>query len=225
MAANYDSIAKYYDRIHHLFFGQSEMSAQVEMLDYIRPGSRVLILGGGTGWILEKISAIYPEGLQITYVESSLKMVEYSKTRNWRENRVDFVQATVEDWLKEGKRGEPGDSYQCILTGFFFDNFTGEQATQLVGLMTPLLKERGYWLDADFYYPRGRDKLWQAILLRVMYVSARLICGVEAKRLPDMGSIFPAAGYVPVHTSFHYQRFIRSVVYQKQMPLTDQIYS
>jgi hypothetical protein len=57
--------------------------------------------------------------------------------------------------------------------------------------------------------------LWQAILLYAMYFSARLICGVEAKRLPDMERIFLEEGYRSWYTTFHYQRFIRSVVYRK----------
>jgi ubiquinone/menaquinone biosynthesis C-methylase UbiE len=207
---NYDSIARYYDFVHRLFYGQSEINAQTELLDYIKPGDRILIVGGGTGWILEKMSAVYPSGLRITYIESSVKMMELSRVRDCRRNNVSFVQERVEDWVG-------GDEvYDCILTGLFFDNFTAAHSAQIVQLLTPFLKRDGFWLDSDFYYPKGRGKLWQALLLKTMYVSARLICGVEAKRLPDMELIFRTAGYWSVNMSFHYQRFIRSVVYQKK---------
>jgi ubiquinone/menaquinone biosynthesis C-methylase UbiE len=217
---NYDKIANYYDRIHHLFYGQSEINAQVELLDYVRPGDRLLILGGGTGWILEKIAAIFPAGLQITYIESSARMMELTKTRNWGRNEVKLVTSTVEEWkgeaeLEEVMDGKRQAEYDCILTGFFFDNFKEVHAAEIVRRVTPSLKKGGYWLEADFYYPRGRGKLWQAILLYSMYSSARLICGVEAKRLPDMERIFSEEGYGVLYTAFHYQRFIRSVVYRK----------
>lgn len=211
MSNNYDPIARYYDFLHHLFFGQSEVNAQVELLDYVRTGDHLLIAGGGTGWILDKIPALYPAGLRITYVESSAKMMEMSKARNCRQNVVTFITADVAEWAA----GAAGGQFDCILTGFFFDNFTEEQSERIVGLLTPLLKDRGYWLFTDFYYPKKRGKLWQAILLKTMYISARLICRVEAKRLPDMDRILPAAGYRALFTSYHYQRFIRSVVYQK----------
>jgi ubiquinone/menaquinone biosynthesis C-methylase UbiE len=207
---NYDSIARYYDFVHRLFYGQSEINAQSELLDYIRPGDRILIVGGGTGWILEKLSAVYPSGLDITYIESSGKMMELSKKRDYRRNNVSFVQSPVEEWVGDGL-------YDCILTGLFFDNFTAAHSAQIVQQLTPFLKRDGFWLDSDFYYPKGRGKLWQAILLKSMYVSARLICGVEAKRLPDMELIFTTAGYRLEYVSFHYQRFIRSVVYQRKM--------
>jgi SAM-dependent methyltransferase len=217
---NYDRIANYYDRIHHLFYGQSEINAQVELLGYIRPGDRLLILGGGTGWILEKIAAIFPAGLRITYIESSERMMELTKKRNWGQNEVGLIISTVEEWMGDGGarvEGKGGDEaeYDCILTGFFFDNFKEVHAAEIVRRVTPFLKKGGYWLEADFYYPRGRGKLWQAVLLHAMYFSARLICGVEAKRLPDMERIFSEEGYRSLYTTFHYQRFIRSVVYRK----------
>jgi ubiquinone/menaquinone biosynthesis C-methylase UbiE len=205
---NYDPIATYYDRIHHIFYGQAEINAQVELLDYVRPGDRLLIVGGGTGWILEKIGAVFPSGLEITYIESSARMMELTKRRKWGQNRVVLVTSGVEEW-----RGEM--EYDCILTGLFFDNFKEAHAAQVVQQLTPYLKRGGYWLDSDFYYPKGRDKLWQAILLYSMYVSARLICGVEAKRLPDMDRIFSEEGYRLLYTTFHYQRFIRSGVYRR----------
>ena len=229
MANNYDPIAAVYDRIHHLFYGQSEVNAQVELLDHVRAGDRLLIVGGGTGWILEKIAGIYPEGLTIVYVESSQKMMERSKKRDWGGNKVEFFTGPVEDWPGSTKdwpespkelTGGPkdltgGPVFDCILTGFFFDNFSQDHSLRIVRHLTPCLKFGGYWLEADFYYPRHRGKLWQAVLLWIMYTSARIICGVEAKRLPDLEPIFLAEGYTLQSTSFHYQRFIRSLVFRK----------
>ncbi|HXD76559.1 MAG TPA: class I SAM-dependent methyltransferase, partial [Puia sp.] len=130
MANNYDPIAAVYDRIHHLFYGQSEVNAQVELLDHVRAGDRLLIVGGGTGWILEKIAGIYPEGLTIVYVESSQKMMERSKKRDWGGNKVEFFTGPVEDWPGSTKdwpespkelTGGPkdltgGPVFDCILT-------------------------------------------------------------------------------------------------------------
>jgi ubiquinone/menaquinone biosynthesis C-methylase UbiE len=189
-------------------FGQSEINAQVDLLGYVRPGDRLLIVGGGTGWILEKIAAIFPSGLEITYIESSARMMELTKTRKWGQSRVELVNSGVEEWKARME-------YDCILTGFFFDNFKESHAVEIVKRLTPCLKTGGYWLDADFFYPKKRGKLWQAILLYSMYWSARLICGVEAKRLPDMDRIFGEEGYGVLYTTFHYQRFIRSVVYRR----------
>jgi ubiquinone/menaquinone biosynthesis C-methylase UbiE len=205
---NYDPIANYYDLLSRLVFGRTEIRAQVEMLGYLQAGSRVLVVGGGTGWILEEFAAIYPDGLHITYVEPSDRMMALAKKRDWRDNTVLFVQLPVERFVTE-------DRYDCILTGFVFDNFCPELTEMVIGLLHPLLKDRGYWLFADFYCPKKEGKLWQQVMLRSMYLSARLILKVEASRLTDTEPLFALAGYRQVWTGFHYGRFIKSIVYQK----------
>jgi len=209
MSNNYDPVARYYDFLSWLVFGQAEINAQVEMLGYIPPGSRMLIVGGGTGWVLEKIAAVHSSGLQITYVESSPRMMEQSRKRNCGQNSVEFVLLPVEEFVAPA----PFDS---ILTGFVFDNFSADKARAVVRQLDPLLREGGHWLYADFYLPKQRRKLWKAVLLKAMYIAARIICKVEASRLPDMGAIFGEVGYVTEYASFHYSKFIQSVVYKKK---------
>jgi len=208
MSNNYDPVARYYDFLSWLVFGQAEINAQVEMLGYIAPGSRMLIVGGGTGWILEKIAAVHSSGLQITYVESSTRMMELSRKRNCGQNHVEFVLLPIEAFVA-------AVPFDCILTGFVFDNFSADKARAVVRQLDLLLREEGHWLYADFYLPKQKRKLWKAVLLKAMYIAARMICKVEASKLPDMEAIFGEVGYTTVHTSFHYSRFIQSVVYRK----------
>ncbi len=131
---NYDRIARYYDRIHHLFYGHAEIHAQVELLEYVRAGDRLLIVGGGTGWILEKIAVKFPSGLEITYIEGSSRMMELSKRRSCGENQVEFVLSVIEDW-------KGGKEYDCIVTGLFFDNFKEPHAAAIVGQLTLICEE------------------------------------------------------------------------------------
>ena len=208
MSNNYDPVARYYDFLSWLVFGQAEINAQIELLGYLAPGSRMLIVGGGTGWILEKIAAVHPSGLHITYVESSPRMMEQSRKRNCGHNPVEFVLLPIEEFVAPAP-------FDCILTGFVFDNFSAEKARAVVRQLDPLLREGGYWLYADFYLPKQKRKLWKAVLLRAMYIAARIICKVEASKLPDMEAIFGEVGYATVYTSFHYSKFIQSVGYMK----------
>lgn len=208
MSNNYDPVARYYDFLSWLVFGQSEINAQIEMIGYIAPGDRVLIVGGGTGWILEKIAAVHPSGLQITYVERSSGMMERSRKRRCGHNSVEFVLLPVEEFVAAA-------AFDCILTGFVFDNFSADQAMAIVRRLDLQLCEGGHWLYADFYLVRRKGKLWKAVLLKSMYLAARIICKVEASKLPDMGAIFGQAGYTSVYTSWHYSKFIQTVVYRK----------
>lgn len=208
MSNNYDPVARYYDFLSWLVFGQAEINAQIELLGYITPGSRVLIVGGGTGWILEKIAAVHPSGLQMTYVDCSSRMMELSRKRNYGHNEVEFVLLPIEEFVATVP-------FDCILTGFVFDNFSGDKSAAVVRQLDLLLREGGYWLYADFYLRKRKRKLWKAVLLKMMYIAARIIMKVEASELPDMELIFGEVGYTPVYTSFHYSKFIQSVVYGK----------
>jgi ubiquinone/menaquinone biosynthesis C-methylase UbiE len=68
---NYNYIASFYDRLCQLVFGQSVKNAQIASLGFIPPTSNVLIVGAGTGWILEEINKIHQNGLSITYIDIS----------------------------------------------------------------------------------------------------------------------------------------------------------
>jgi ubiquinone/menaquinone biosynthesis C-methylase UbiE len=205
---NYDPVARYYDFLSQLVFGRTEIDAQVELLDRVRPGDKLLIVGGGTGWILEKLAAIYPDGLQITYVESSRVMMALARKREWAGHSVSFVQLPIEQFVTD-------ERFDCILTGFLFDNFRQEQAEQTVRGLDGLLLGGGYWLFADLHYPPKGGTWWQGLLLRSMYWAARWICRVEANRLPDMEVCFEAVGYKVMRRAFYYQGFIQAVVYKK----------
>jgi ubiquinone/menaquinone biosynthesis C-methylase UbiE len=208
MPNNYDPVARYYDFLSQLVFGRTEIDAQVEMLDQVRPGDKLLIVGGGTGWILEKLAALFPEGLQITYVECSQVMMALARKRNWGSHCVSFVQLPIEEFTTD-------ERFDCILTGFLFDNFRQENAEQIVRGLDAVLVAGGHWLFADLYYPPRGGRWWQGLLLRSMYWAARLICRVEANRLPDMEVCFEAVGYFAARRAFYYQGFIQSVVYKK----------
>ncbi|RZL54089.1 MAG: methyltransferase type 12, partial [Pedobacter sp.] len=75
MINNYDKIANQYDTLSRLVFFKSQVNAQINQLHNIPKDSSVLIVGGGTGWILEEIVKLHPSGIKIIYVEISAKML------------------------------------------------------------------------------------------------------------------------------------------------------
>jgi len=209
MSNNYDPVARYYDPLSRLVFGHTEIEAQVDMLDQVKPGDHLLIIGGGTGWILEKLAAIYPDGLHITYVEPSRVMMALARKRNWGGHSVFFVQQPIEHFVTTGR-------FDCILTGFLFDNFHQEHAETIVHSLDNVLHPGGSWLNADFYYPPRGGSWWHGALLYAMYLAARWICRVEANRLPDVEACFETLGYTVARRAFYYQGFIQAVIYRKR---------
>jgi ubiquinone/menaquinone biosynthesis C-methylase UbiE len=205
MAANYDNSAWFYDNLARLIYGKSLVKAQVFLLQYIQPNSTVLIAGGGTGWILEELARIYPSGLKITYVEISEKMLALSQKRNYRNNEVIFINKPVEDSAISAE-------FDVIITPFLFDNFTEQTLKNVFKCLHHLLKPGGLWLNADFQLT---GKWWQNILLKTMFAFFRLVCGIEARRLPQIEKQFTQKGYNLVAGQTSFGEFIVSKVLSK----------
>jgi ubiquinone/menaquinone biosynthesis C-methylase UbiE len=97
MAANFNNSAWFYDNLSRLVYGKALINAQVYLLQYIPTDSKILIVGGGTGWVLEELTKIHPSGLSITYVEVSANMMALSNKRNIGHNWVVFINDAIEN--------------------------------------------------------------------------------------------------------------------------------
>jgi ubiquinone/menaquinone biosynthesis C-methylase UbiE len=206
MAANYDNSAWFYDRLSRLIYGNVLVKAQVFLLQYIPSGCTILIAGGGTGWILEEISKLHPSGLKITYVEISSKMMALSRKRNVGGNQVTYINEPVENL--DGQ-----NSYDVLITPFLFDNFTEQTLQKVFAHLHNQLKSRGIWLNTDF---RLTGKWWQPFLLQSMIPFFRIICRIEAKKLPEIEKCFKQYQYKGAKQKNFFGEFILSTAYQKQ---------
>jgi len=208
MSANYDSIANVYDRLSRLIYGRQIIAAQIDLLRYIPADSKILIVGGGTGWILEKIAEQYSQGLEIDYIESSAKMLLLSQKKNCKSNTVNFIHKQIETCILSKQ-------YDVIITPFLFDNFTGEAIHIAFQKMDASLVSKGLWLYVDFVSKEEQTAFWQKILLKIMYLFFALISNVETNELIDMEPYF-AKSYRREYEAKYFQKFIRSTVYRKQ---------
>jgi len=206
MKNNYDHIAGMYDFLSRLVYGRAQVQVQLDLLPYIKPGSRILIVGGGSGWILEEIATRHASGLEIVYVEISIRMLRLSKKRHYGKNKVTFIHGAIEDTTLTG-------DFDTVITAFLFDNFAEKRVTTVFNLLNAQLKPSGIWLFADFVLENGHAGLWKKIILKLMYTFFRLICHVEAKHLVNMSPFFK--NYEPLASSVKYFGFIKGIAYQK----------
>lgn len=208
MTTNYDKIATSYDLIRRVVLGNTIVKAQVCLLKYIPANSSVLIVGGGTGWIIEEITKIHDAGLMIDYVESSKKMIALSEKRNKGKNNINFIHQPVEAYTTTTK-------YDIIITPFLFDNFTIDKIEIIFTKLNSFLKNDGSWLYADFVYDENKGRLWQRALLKIMYWFFHITCNIETQQLINMDQFFDPL-YNPVYQESYYHDFIQSVVYQRR---------
>ena len=206
MKRSYDTIAFVYDRIARLVFGNTLLRAQQYLVTAIVPGSRILIVGGGTGWILEEISKIHPSGLSITYIDASARMVAIAQKRHAGANKVRFIPLPIEQVVIEG-------TYDIAFTPFFFDNFTEGNMQKIFASIDDSLRVNGLWLYCDFC---NTDKYWQKKILSIMYFFFRASCGIEADRLPYVAASFIKHDYLVKGKTQFMNGFVESIIYIKQ---------
>lgn len=208
MINNYDKIARHYDFLSRLVFFKSQVNAQINQLHSIPENSSLLIVGGGTGWILEEIAKVYSAGLNITYVEISEKMIKLSKARDFKNNEVDFILLGVEDFKTE-------HIFDVILTPFLFDNFAKPRAEAIFKDLHQHLKISGFWFFVDFSLSARNGKWWKAIILKSMYLFFKIMGIVEANQLIDMQPYFTQEKYKTLEKRLYYSGFISAIIYQK----------
>jgi ubiquinone/menaquinone biosynthesis C-methylase UbiE len=207
MPNNYNKIAKYYDLISRLVYGKAIVEAQVSLLQFIPANSSVFFVGGGTGWVLEELAKIHPEGLIITYVELSSKMIALAQKKDSKDNQVIFINEPIENYISE-------ENYDVILTAFLFDNFREEKIKTVFGKLNSMLRNGGLWLFADFVDDNKQGKWWQRFLLKAMYLFFRIACNIEAQQLINMDVYF-GEGYDKLFEARFYGRFIKAAAYKK----------
>lgn len=208
MINNYDKIARHYDFLSRLIFFKSQVNAQINQLHSIPENSSLLIVGGGTGWILEEIAKVYSSGLNITYVEISEKMIKLSKARDFKNNKVDFIPLGIEDF-------KITQIFDVILTPFLFDNFSKPRAESIFKDLHQHLKISGLWLFVDFSLSARNGKWWKVIILKSMYLFFKVMGIVEANQLIDMHPYFRQEKYKILEKQHYYSGFISATIYQK----------
>lgn len=204
MAANYNNSAWFYDSLARLVYGKALVNAQVYLLKYIPPNSKVLIVGGGTGWILEELARIHPSGLQITYVEIAPNMMVQSQKRNVGNNQITFITNAIENV------NLPAD-FDIALTPFLLDNFTEENLNKVFKSIAILLKPNALWLNTSFQLT---GKWWQRVMLQSMFILFKVICNLEASKLPSIDKCFEENAFKLIEQQNFFGEFIGARVYR-----------
>jgi len=210
---NFNHITPIYDFLAGLIFGKSIKESQIWLLPFIPENANMLIIGGGTGWILEEILATNFK-CRIVYLEASKKMLKQSQKRYQKHAKksnilIEFRLGTEID-LKET------ESFDVIFTGFLLDLFLEENLRKLMQKLYKHLKPGELWLIADFQ-PKNATRFWQKSLLQTMISFFKITANLQANQLPDLDSAFSGFQLKPEHQKLFYHKLIQSSVYRKQV--------
>ena len=201
---SYDRLAKYYDFLSRIVFFKAQVRAQVEHLIYLKDCKNLLIVGGGTGWILKELNRL-SNPINITFVETSAKMIQLAQ-KETTHHHIEFIHQDIEKFNTNIK-------FDSVLTPFLFDNFDDSKANKVFLHIDRLLLGKAFWVYTDF---RLDGKWWQSLLLKIMHLFFSLIKVVNVTTLPEMENAFTSNGYNLKTGKYYYGGFIEGKVYQKQ---------
>ncbi|WP_205501914.1 class I SAM-dependent methyltransferase [Rufibacter psychrotolerans] len=212
-APDFNLIAPVYDALARVVFGKAQLLAQAHFLACIPAGGRVLLLGGGSGWILpELLKKSCPA--QVLFLEASPRMVRRAQARLnslSAHQPVEFRVGTQEDLL-------PHETFHVVITPFVLDLFTPDQALNIMQRLDRVLLPEGQWLHTDFHLSSSRGhRWWQKPLLWGMYRFFGAVSGITGKTLPSFGTLFSGLGYETRQEKFFSNGFIRAQVLQKSV--------
>jgi 2-polyprenyl-3-methyl-5-hydroxy-6-metoxy-1,4-benzoquinol methylase len=188
MSPNYDKVASVYDALARVVFGSSQEKAKKQHLSKIKGGDKILIIGGGTGSILEYIPNYE---LEVDYVDSSNNMIERAKKRERKKISVHFHCIDIFQFRES--------DYDVVICNFFLDQFNTEKANALVGIIHQKLNPSGLVLFSDFV---NSKRLRHRILIKSMYLFFESTAKLGKVILSDYKILFLRQGFILLSNTF-----------------------
>ncbi|MFD2245831.1 class I SAM-dependent methyltransferase [Pontibacter ruber] len=208
--SGFDRVSSFYDPLSRLVFGSALELAQLALLPFVPAKARMLLIGGGSGWLLEQLLRSGKE-LQILYLEASPNMLRKAQERtkaSIKNTAVEFRLGT-EDVLKAHEQ------FDVVLTPFLLDLFPAPRLHDLMHRLHTALIPGGLWLFADFWPVTSPAPLWQHLLLKSMYVFFGVLSDVKATQLPDFKAQFDRLYLQEVYAASFYGGMVQAKVYRK----------
>ena len=199
----FDRIAFIYDFLARLIFGRSITTSQKFFLDRINNHSKVLILGGGSGWLLSDLLQLRPTS-EVWYIEASEKMIAMTKKKINANYTVHFIHGTQDD-IPDSSR------FDVVVTNFCLDLFTDQNLGNVVGKIKNSVSGKAIWIVTDFV---DGNKWWQKLMLQMMYWFFRKVTKIESERLPKWEAAVERSVSNKIADKFFYGDFIKTACYQ-----------
>jgi ubiquinone/menaquinone biosynthesis C-methylase UbiE len=182
---SFDTIASPYAALERMTFGHRLQKARTYALRQIdRPIKRALLLGDGNGSFAIELLSRHPD-CQIDSIEISPKMLAISQQRIsvTLPGNADRYHPILADALNY----DFGNAcYDFVGLHFFLDCFEDPECEQLIQATTAALETRGVLSFADFNIPTKQPYRYVGrCLIRLLYLSFRLLTGLKTKRLPQ----------------------------------------
>ena len=212
----FDRISPVYDLLAMTVFGRAIQRSQLRLLEGLPTAPRVLLLGGGSGWLLEALMTCRPDA-EVLSVDASPAMnrraaarIRRREARTGRRLSVTLISATHSALDIPPLSDQP--PFDVLITPFFLDVFSPAELPRVMGTLSGRLTREGRWLFADFCPPLAG---WRAALVWLMYRFFRLSTGLTNQHLSDFRRHFTALGFRPENAARLAAGMILSAIWRR----------
>ncbi|NOT75471.1 MAG: class I SAM-dependent methyltransferase [Cyclobacteriaceae bacterium] len=202
MGSSFDFIAPHYDKMVKLVFGMQMQKAQHFFLSKVRDGSKVVVLGGGSGLWLDQFLKEHSK-CKIVYIESASRMLDLARKKSLADSRIEFRLGT-ENSITELNH------FDAVITFCYLDLFSDEELVKIIEKIKASVRHESVWLATDFV----SDRQWHKAMLKLMYSFFGLVSRLKNQKLPDWNRALRSSGLVEEEREFFYGGFIKSSVYR-----------
>ena len=209
----YDRIVFVYDFIAGFFSFNQINKSQLGFLLHLSDQSSCLILGGGTGYFLQKLLEMN-KTIHVTYIDASANMIAAAQQRIQKKipdalDRVAFFCKEVEnfEWQK----------YDVIVSNYFLDLFGEDHVQVLVKKFNKYLNPQGFVYITDFHIPETNSFVkWGTILgLKILYRVHKSITKMEVRKLPKIEKIMMMQNFSILYSENYLKGILKCNLYKK----------
>ncbi len=183
---DFDRVAPFYDLLVRLVYGNQLLKAEEVLHAEIRPGDRLLVIGGGSGRGLPALLKRNPR--EVVYIEASARMFHLAQKRVPDHPAMTWVLGTETSAQGLG-------IFDHVLTAFFLDVFPPNRLKEVMAVLNDCLSKEGKWLLADFSAHKGGGAWWKKPLIAAMFLFFRITVGLKSNILPEWEVVFREKGF------------------------------
>ena len=208
--SGFHRVASFYDWLARLIYGDALEQAQEALLPHLPPQGRVLVIGGGSGWLLEQLLKTGRQ-LEILYIDAAPAMLQRAQQRYIGSQQPH--QCSIAFRLGTEQALQPQEQFDVVYTPFLLDLFPPRRLQQLMERLTDALTPNGIWLFADFWPQQQPPPRWQKLLIWGMYAFFGTVSGVKARQLPDYAQHFKSLGFQELYSRSFYKGMVQAKVF------------
>ena len=224
--SGFDRLARPYRWMEYLSFGRALERCRFHFLPQLADTRSAMLLGDGDGRFAERLLRAMVDRVRVKTSNSVLEFrtVDTSNPRlaaeTWLSepsrviavdgsramlallrSRCSFAGDILETHVADLAHGLPAalqhGAFDLVTTHFFLDCLSTEEVNHLIADVKPRMTNDAQWVVSDFAVPaRGAMRLPAWIVVRGLYLSFRLLTGLQTQQLPDHRAAMQAHGLI-----------------------------